>query len=316
MFSIGVVTKNRKYHLNRLLNSLIKLNKKDIINEIIIADGSRENSRLTDNEINIISECITGDIIYLVAPGDEATGRNMVVKHSNTNWILFLDDDCIPYSNILEIYYECILNNNNSNIGAIYGLTEFVGKITKSFRACYLTPFIYPFTIALSDDNPDWGPTVCSLFKKEAFNNVYGFDENCPVPVSGTDVDIGIRLNIMGYKTIMCPDAKVMHTTDTWNSFIGNLKRFFVWGRSEVFLVQTHPDRIYKGNYKWFVDIYKGQLNVKSKIKFSILEYMIGYGYLVANTFGYIYQSLIVKNCSLLRKRFVFYYCNYIDLKY
>ena len=246
--------------------------------------------------------------------GEEAFGRNLVLKYCNTKWLCFLDDDCIPKKNIFNTFYQFIRSDNDNNIGLVCGLTYFTGEETKAFKACYLTPFIYPFKIALNKNNPDWGPTVCALFNTNALSNNQRFNTNCPVPVSGTDVDIGIRLNKIGYKVLMCPNAIVYHSTDTWKSLKGNIKRFFIWGRSEVFLVENHPSRILNGNIHWLRDIIKGQKRVSKKRKFSIIEYLFSFLYLFVNTCGYFYQSARNKNIQNIFKRFKYYKCEYMNL--
>lgn len=56
---------------------------------------------------------------------------------------------------------------------------------------------------------PDWVAGMFMLFRREIFAQVAGFDEHYFLYYE--DVDLCARLRLLGYKTALCPAAKVVH---------------------------------------------------------------------------------------------------------
>ena len=64
---------------------------------------------------------------------------------------------------------------------------------------------------AISDASlyPDWVGGMFMLFRREIFERVAGFDERYFLYYE--DVDLCARLKLLGYRALLCPQAKVVH---------------------------------------------------------------------------------------------------------
>lgn len=291
----------------------------------------------------IKSEFDNLEILYIPSNGQVPDGREMAIQKSESNWVLFVDDDCEVDKEIFKEYFSIMLSNKNEEIGAIYGTTKFSGVSTVSFKACWHTPFIHPFQIANLYKEIEWAPTSNAIFSKKAVLSIGGFDKSIPVKVSGEDVDIGIRLNKADYRCLTCPKSIVYHTTSTWNRFIANTKRFFTYGRSEAWLAVKHMSR---RKISWgtliltlliLLTTYFFEFMILTIIpiiilcwmlaksityyiysmKIPFLSYVISDLYKLSNYAGYIYQVINygVKFWGYVFFRFKFYKCHYIQYR-
>ena len=64
---------------------------------------------------------------------------------------------------------------------------------------------------AMRDDpvHPDWVAGMFMMFPREVFERVGGFDERYFLYYE--DVDICARLRLLGYRAVVCPEARVVH---------------------------------------------------------------------------------------------------------
>lgn len=174
--------------------------------------------------------------------GSAPVGRHRLIEAASTEWLLFVDDDCRVEKKLLTTYSNTI-QSASSNVAAIYGPLVFEGQRSSAFEAFRFTQFVHPLQIAAWRERVEWAPTANVAFSVSDVRAVGNFDTENPAPVSGEDVDIGLRLNAAGYDLITDSDAKVYHTTKSWNRVVGNIRRVYTYGLSEAWLVQRYPNR-------------------------------------------------------------------------
>ncbi len=242
IFTVVVPAHGRIQFLEMLLISL----KKALCNfrvhvEILIVDSSQHK----DSE-KIEYLCKQYEAIYIEGPLNVREKRNIGIKEARGDIILFVDSDCEVSQNIFE---EHLKMYDNPDTGGVLGVTEFAGRETITWKIVKRTKFLDAFSFAktLSNyiDSAPWGTCTNLSFRKEILEKVGGFDINFPFKLGGDDTDLGIRVNKVGYKIKMNPDAIVFHTRETWNDFLAVAKRAFRWGRTDYYIFyKKHKDKI------------------------------------------------------------------------
>lgn len=195
-----------------------------------------------DAAVDTLNQALPSSVDHIKTDGTAPSGRHQLIEAASTEWLLFIDDDCRVDETILTAYDNAITSASGS-VAAIYGPLIFEGNRSVAFEAYRFTPFIHPLQIAAWRDRAEWAPTANAAFSVSDVSAVGNFDTDNPIAVSGEDVDIGLRLNEAGYDLITTSEAKVYHTTESWNSVAGNIHRVYTYGLSEAWLAQRYPDR-------------------------------------------------------------------------
>lgn len=261
---------------------------------------------------------------YIETNGTAPKGRQNIIESTPTEWLLFLDDDCTVEEDIFFTYARTLRSKQENNLGAIYGRIEFAGKPSAAFEACEVANFIYPFRFAHSRQAVEWAPMANALLNVPAVKKVGGFDTSNPIRVSGEDVDLGIRLSKSGYESLTEPEAVAHHALTTWNDFWGNIRRFYVYGKSEAWLSTKYPNRrqgsvevpsrsriIYNIFAHIIHRISRFILSLDPENRLSARTVLISgfaIAYILCNTFGYYRQSITFSGdlAERLRTRFRF----------
>lgn len=244
--SIIIPTKGRFDYVKEMVLSLVlavKHSHEPV--QIIIVDASSEKEA---EHIKILCEENCIDYFHLVESASEA--RNFGIKQAKFPIILFVDSDCKVD---LKIFEEHLKGYNNINIGGCAGITEFVGEKTTASTMTEMMPFMNPFNSAKNVEYVGWGPTSNISFRRDILNKVNGFSSFLPPKEGGEDVDLGYRIQQLGYKIKCNPNAIVYHSRNALRGWRGLLERSFRWGRAESYLLSSHPNHT-------FLDIPKSPL--------------------------------------------------------
>jgi len=232
--SIVIPTRNRIDYVQCLFNSLhSELRTFDGLAEVIIIDNSDpEDSRL------IADLCEKYGYKFRFLGGSISESRNYGVEIAKYPIILFIDSDCEVTPGIIQ---EHLQSYTEKDIGGVLGLTNFTGKKNWIWRAIEKTSFLIAFSFAKRMEHALWGPCTNISFRKDVLNKAGGFRTEFPFDFSGEDVDIGLRINELGYKIKCNPNAVVNHARETWSNLWGFCKKIFRWGRTDFHILKNHP---------------------------------------------------------------------------
>lgn len=124
-----------------------------------------------------------------------AANRNNAVKFANGNWLLFLDDDCIPSDNLITSY----LNYSSSFPNGFV----FEGAILSNEIKCRLDE-VAPLNL---NGGKLWSCNF--MISKHLFLSLSGFNESFPYACM-EDVEFADRIKNIT-KVLFCKDAYVIH---------------------------------------------------------------------------------------------------------
>lgn len=160
--------------------------------EVIVTDDSKDNIAK-----NLVKEK------YIWARWTEgpkkgpAANRNNGAKYAVGQWLVFLDDDCLPSKNILENYATSIKLNKDIEV--------FEGKIA------YEGKRKTPLDTAPSNSKTRGALWSCNFcISKVLFYQLNGFDENF-IYAHMEDNDLKIRIDAVGKEILFAEDAAVVH---------------------------------------------------------------------------------------------------------
>jgi len=291
--SIVVPVKGRIYYLERLLNSIEEAKKSTCYpTEVIVVDSSEKETKLA-----IESLCKRFQARYYYLQGGVSEARNYGTKIARLSIVLFIDSDCEVECNVFNEHIKCY---KDKQIGGCIGLTEFRGKKNWLWSIIEKMPFLQPFRWARWKNYASWGPCTNISFRKEVLEKVNGFESIMGNKEGGEDVDIGYRINSLGYKFICNSNAKVYHTRETWAKLPQFIERTFRFGRAEYHLMKRHPENIFldvpKNSLVFFFLLLLSIYNII--IKGSLLYVMIPFIWILVAIF---IQSLLSLKRGLVK---------------
>jgi GT2 family glycosyltransferase len=161
--------------------------------------------------------------LWVVGPKrGPAANRNYGADKAWGDWLVFVDDDCVPDPTYLAAYAHAA---SAENCAVLEGMTAAQGKRKAADMECPIN----------TTGGHLWS---CNFaIKRRLFIELGGFDENFPVPAM-EDIDMQARLSKAGYKTIFVSEASVKHP---WRPRKGvNFLRF--QARSVAYYLNKHPE--------------------------------------------------------------------------
>ena len=229
MISIIIATCNRKELLISCLSRLLLPGQVEI--EIIVTDDSND-----DSAREIV--CKMGEQIrYTSGPqSGPAANRNHGATLAKYNWLLFLDDDCLPSWALSDAYRNAISTHKEILI----------------FEGCIMPDRKQKSHIEEAPVNENggylWSCNFC-IHKEVFFDQLNGFDDRFPYAAM-EDVDFYYRVKKLGIKTRFVKEAMVIHPwrlqTDLYSVTI---KRF----RSTLYFLQKHPEKRNEINVRYYL---------------------------------------------------------------
>jgi len=193
-FSIIIPTCNRNALLEKALKALNKsaqtIANKDY--EIIVSDDSANDvvaSSLTEE-----FDCINAVRGPRKGP---AANRNNGAKQAKGDWLIFIDDDCIPDKNLLHEYMSAIKDNPGCLAfeGAIFPDDEKL--LQKDLAECPVN----------TDGGCFWSANIC--IQKNLFKKIGGFNEQFLIAAQ-EDQELYSRIK-KHTRVVFCKNCKVVH---------------------------------------------------------------------------------------------------------
>jgi GT2 family glycosyltransferase len=157
--------------------------------EIIVTDDSKNNS-----ELELVKKAYSW-VNFVVGPKKgPAANRNNGAKYAKGDWIIFIDDDCLPDKEILRSYYIEIEK------GIYKGIEGYINADRAQKRFDEQSPLNLV-------GGCFWSCNIA--VEKKIYNRLGGFDEGFPFPAL-EDTDFYNRLKEVT-KTGFLEKAKVIH---------------------------------------------------------------------------------------------------------
>ena len=230
-YSLIVPTYNRVNELRELFPSINGLQKSNLLELIIVDDGSTDS---TEEYVKNYKSKL--EIKYYkqknLGPG---SARNLGMKKAHGEYFLFVDSDCILPSDYLIKIDEFLINHDSEAFGgpdtyhhsfspllkAInYSMTSFIGTGGTRGGKNGVTKF-YPRSFNMG-------------LHRSVFDRIGGFSSLR----HGQDMDYSARIYEAGFKVDLIADAYVYHKrrTSLWKFF----KQIHNWGVTRINLASLH----------------------------------------------------------------------------
>lgn len=236
--SVVVPAKGRVNYVKKMLMSLANAREhsREPVQIIIVDDSSEKEAEL------IRALCEDHGAEYFYRRGGVSDKRNFGIGQAKFPIVLFVDSDCKVNPHIFEEHLKCY---GNKSIGGCLGVTEFVGEKTMASNITERMPFMYPSQFANNMEYATWGPCTNISFRRDILNEVKGFASFLPPKEGGEDVDLGYRVQQMGYKIKCNSNAVVSHPREALRGWNGLVERAFRWDRAETHLLSRHSENAF-----------------------------------------------------------------------
>lgn len=231
MLSVIIPTCNRNDLLSKCLDHLLcSIQKIEIDYEVIVTDDSKDDltKKLVETKYSW-TKWVNGP------KSGPASNRNNGAKNASGDWLIFIDDDCLPDIHLMSQYYDAI--KSNSQIEVFEGCIK-ADRQKQSF----------------TEESPvnETGGYLWScnfMIKRALFMYMHGFDEGFPYPVM-EDVELCYRLQRAKKVILFVESAFVVHP---WRSqkkiFTVTIQRF----KSLLYFLNKHPEQSEKINSKYYL---------------------------------------------------------------
>lgn len=210
--------------------------------EIIVVDDSPP-----DDAAAIAAACSEHDARYVQGPRLVGAKRNAGAGVARYPVVFFIDSDCVADPELLLVHlqaHDSPVAPSGRPVGAVAGPTE-VPDAESAHAWQVVTPSIVvnsPWLWPARFAEVWWAATANLSVRRDAFDQVGGFDEHTFTVVGGEDVDFGVRLSALGYATVCRPEAVVRHATDGITR-VGQFRaKMFRYGRACVYNCTRQPE--------------------------------------------------------------------------
>lgn len=242
MFSIVIPTCNRADLLIKCLDLLSPVVQSLHFSEyeVIVTDDSTDD--LTSELIKHKFDWVT--VVNGPRKGP-AANRNNGAEHAEGEWLIFIDDDCLPDKDILKHYMIACVNNPQEQVfeGAIF--PDSWDLLKKDLAEC-------PVNI---HGSCFWSANIC--IKKSLFKQIKGFDESYLI---AAQEDQQIKLDIENYtkkEIVFLEHCFVIHPV-RFSKVIDQIRRIPILSK----------------NFSIYAFKNKSSLNYKSTAGFCIQQYL------------------------------------------
>ncbi|MEO0336127.1 MAG: glycosyltransferase [Pseudomonadota bacterium] len=235
--SLLIVCYNESENIDALLKALLAQSWKSSISEILIADngssdGTYEKLKAKASDLPIPMT------VWQRAENNIGAARDELVKRAISDWVVFVDADCVPppdwLKDILEKLQACRkLDKHFAGCGGGHHLPGR-NSMQKAINGLMRHTPLHAFS-SQSYDGEDVGrcvdhlPTTNAVFCKKAVQNVGGFSKK--FSRVGEDLDLGLRLNESGFNLYRF--AKPSLQNDCAQTPLGWAKRMFLFGTAQ-----------------------------------------------------------------------------------
>lgn len=166
--------------------------------------------------------------------------RNIGLRESAADWILFLDDDVTPHPNIVDAYVQAIEKFGEFYAGFV-GSTRLPLDLTQvnevSLKVSGITYF---WDIAEKSDETAWGITANLMVSRVGDNREIYFNSEFLKTGGGEDIDFCLQLKAKSKYLKTVAEAVCDHKI--WDAAMLHV---FYWGFSDSLLLTKYPHLTY-----------------------------------------------------------------------
>jgi len=229
LVSIIILNYNGQRYIAKCLSSVLNTEYPNF--EVIFVDNHS-----TDGSIDIVRKVSDPRLKIIVNDRNYgyAKGNNIGVKYASGKYIVFLNVDTEVDSKWLKYLVE-VMESDESIGGAqakiIYANRQHVWSFLSS-----INPAGEVFLGGLDGKHVTdifFASGCCSIYRKDLFERVGGFDEDYFMYVE--DVDLGWRLRLFGYRIVAVPEAIIYHVGGGVSKYINNNFIIFLLKRNRIF---------------------------------------------------------------------------------
>ena len=230
--SVIIPTFNRKANIVNSLKSLaLQEYEQSDFEVIIVDDGSSDGTiEAIDNvsprplNLTVLSQCNRGP----------AVARNAGARVARGNYILFMDDDCVPDKFWIR---EIVKPYSDPLVGGVGGRIKYSPPNDHWANRAASVADSGPGQPVNQEGNLEYFVTANASVRKSVFDGLGGFDEEFRYAAQ-EDIELAMRIVNQGFRLAYCNEAIVDHYHDF--SFFGIIKRGFQIGKSERLLGLKH----------------------------------------------------------------------------
>ncbi|MVN22227.1 glycosyltransferase family 2 protein [Mucilaginibacter arboris] len=241
--------------------------------EVIVTDDSKQNRAR-----QFIKENYTW-VKWIAGPQrGPAANRNNGARNAKGEWLIFIDDDCLPDKQLLEIYQTAILSNEKILV----------------FEGCIKTDRVQQSLAEESPVNETGGYLWSCNFminKKIFLHDLNGFDEKFPFAAM-EDVDLDYRLSKSGFSKVFLKNAYVVHPWRVQKKmWTITLNRF----KSTLYFLKKHPEKKKEINSKYyFIAFFNGffKNTLKNAFKYKFKGFFSKVNYDILQLYFSVYISI------------------------
>ncbi len=213
--SVIIPTHHRAETLARVLVAV--RDQTEAPDEVIVVDDAS-----TDDTAAVVASCGISAIrhIRLEKNLGVARARNRGASEAKGEWLLFLDDDCVPNPTWIFAYLREIREKFSKNsVSYAWGVTEYIHT---GYRGHFPERLV-------NNQGGRWPGAANLLVRRDMFLQVGGFDPWF-LQFQNEDTELAVRLVSRGGVYARVPDAVVYHQAQEWT--IGGLLR--TWQNAAV----------------------------------------------------------------------------------
>lgn len=226
MFFSLVIPVTRKFYLEKLLSAVKQQGDVDFSFEVLLVLAD-------DIPLDLQSYDFTVQIIKADKQLSPAKARNLGADKAKGEFILFMDDDCIPDTEFLVCWYKYLKNTGDViATGAVLPLETF----SLAQRFC-----LYKGIVAVYDKDTFKGLLVSAncVLQRDVFFKLNGFREAFDF-AGGEDTDLSLRAMACDYDIGFASDALVYHRHNS--SMFFWLKKYYFYGKSMAMVCRLNPN--------------------------------------------------------------------------
>ena len=197
--------------------------------EVIVTDDSKDNVAKKFIETNYLW------VKWVEGPKKgPAANRNNGANHAAGEWLIFIDDDCVPDEKFLNAYKKAIT--------VFPDVEVFEGRISVDRTK---QSFIEESPV---NENGGFLWSCNFMIKANLFKELDGFDPAFPYAAM-EDVDLQYRIKKMNRHIEFIKEARVIHPWRIEKDILGKTKKRF---QSTLYFLKKHPEMMSKLNAVYF----------------------------------------------------------------